>query len=313
MRLSVVATLYRSEAFLSAFHERASRAARALTPDYEIVLVNDGSPDRSLELAIALHERDPRVRVVDLSRNFGHHRAMMAGLEHARGELVFLIDSDLEEDPALLGAFHDELGRTGADVVYGVQRGRKGGWFERVTGRLFFAAFNRLSPVPMTPNLCTVRLMTRRYVRALVAHRERQFNIGGLWAITGFHQVAVTVDKGARNGTTYSLGRKLLVLVDAVTSFSDRPLVAVFYAGLATSATAAVAATYLIVRRVFFGVLLAGWPSLIVSVWLLGGINLFCIGLIGIYLSKVFIETKQRPYVIVRRLYERECGGDERV
>src|SRR5262249_58340909 len=107
--------------------------------------------------------------------------------------------SDLEEDPALLGAFHDEMGRTRADVVYGVQRGRKGGWFERVSGRLFFAAFNRLSPVPMTPNLCTVRLMTRRYVRALVAHRERQFNIGGLLAVTRFHPGPGAGQQGPRD------------------------------------------------------------------------------------------------------------------
>jgi putative glycosyltransferase len=312
MRLSVVATLYRSEAFVSVFHERVSEAARALDPDYEIVLVNDGSPDRSLALAVALHERDARVRVVDLSRNFGHHRAMMTGLAHARGDLVFLIDSDLEEDPALLGLFHGEMERTRADVVYGVQAERKGGFFERVSGRIFFATFNRLSPFPMPANLCTVRLMTRRYVDALVAHRERQFNIGGLWAITGFDQVPVTIAKEARDGSTYSFARKLTVLVDAVTSFSDRPLIAVFYLGLAIFGAATAAATYLMVRRVFFGVLLAGWPSLIVSVWLLGGLNLFCLGLIGIYLSKVFIETKQRPYTIVRRLYGPGEGRDER-
>jgi putative glycosyltransferase len=312
VRLSVVATLYHSAAFLPEFHARVTEAARALTPDYEIVLVNDGSPDGSLDLAVGIHERDPRVRVVDLSRNFGHHRAMMTGLAHARGELVFLIDSDLEEDPGLLGAFHREMGRRGADVVYGVQASRKGGVFERVSGWLFFTVFNHLAPVPMPPNLCTVRLMTRRYVTALVAHQERQFTIGGLWAITGFEQVPMTIDKRSREGTTYSLARKVLVLVDSVTSFSDRPLIAAFYAGLVIVLGASAAAAYLVVRRVFFGVLLAGWPSLIVSVWLLGGLNLFCLGLIGIYLSKVFIETKQRPYVIVRRLYEQGNGSRER-
>jgi putative glycosyltransferase len=309
MRLSVVATLYRSARFLPEFYARVTRAAQEVAADYEIVLVNDGSPDPSLDVAVKIHESDPRVRIVDLSRNFGHHRAMMTGLSHARGELVFLIDSDLEEDPGLLGGFLQEMERTGADVVYGVQARRKGGWFERLSGWLFFTLFNVLSPVSMPQNLCTVRLMTRRYVDALVSHRERQLSIGGLWAIIGFEQVAVTITKGSREETSYGFGRRVTVLVDAITSFSDRPLVLVFYLGVLIVLGATIAAAILVVRRLFFGVLLAGWPSLIVSVWLLGGLNLFCLGLIGIYLSKVFVETKQRPYTIVRRVYERGGGS----
>jgi putative glycosyltransferase len=303
--LSIVATLYRSASHLREFHARVSKAAAAFTADYEIVLVNDGSPDDSLAIALRILEEDSRVRIIDLARNFGHHKAMMTGLAHARGGLVFLIDADLEEEPELLAAFADRLDRSGADVVYGVQVARRGGPIERLGGWLFFRIFNALSRHPIPVNLLTVRLMTRRYVDALLEHREREMMIAGLWAITGFEQVPEPVRKHATSPTTYNLARRLTLLVTSITSFSDKPLVIVFYLGLLISALASAGAAYLLVRRLFFGVLLAGGPSLIVSVWLLGGITVFSIGIIGIYLSRIFVETKQRPYTIVRGIHER--------
>jgi putative glycosyltransferase len=284
VRLSVVATLYRSAEHLQEFYSRVRATASALTNDFEIVLVNDGSPDASLETAVTLSLQDPHVVVIDLARNFGHHKAMMTGLGRATGDLIFLIDSDLEEEPELLSAFHEVLTRTDADVVYGVQAERRGGLVERIGGWLFFKIFNTLSDYPISPNLVTVRLMTRRYVDALVEHRERATMIAGLWAITGFHQVAQPIHKHSRSATTYRLGHKIAILVNSLTSFSDRPLVLIFYLGAAIIALASVAASYLVIRRLFFGTLLAGWPSLIVSVWLLGGLTIFCLGIIGIYL-----------------------------
>lgn len=305
MKLSVVTTLYRSAAHLEEFHARMSRAAAALSPDYEIVLVNDGSPDDSLAAALRLLERDPRLTVVDLSRNFGHHKAVMTGLAHARGQSVFLIDCDLEEEPEWLSDFQVQLRERGADVVYGVQERRKGTLLERLSGDLFFRLFALLSDDPLPANLTTVRLMSRRYVDALLQHRERSMIIGGLWVITGFAQVALPVKKGSRGKSSYTLAARVDVFVNAVTSFSDRPLKLIFYLGLGIFLMALAAASVLVVRRVFFGVLLAGWPSLMVSVWLLGGLTLFCLGVIGIYLQKVFIETKQRPYTIVRAVHRR--------
>src|SRR5687767_13351332 len=146
--LSIVTSLFRSASHLEDFHARCTQAATSMAVSYEIVLVNDGSPDDSLRLALDIHKRDRRVRVIDLSRNFGHHKALMTGLAHSRGDLVFLLDSDLEEDPAWLRQFRDELSATGADVVYGVQKTRKGGWFERATGELFFRVVNNALTQP---------------------------------------------------------------------------------------------------------------------------------------------------------------------
>jgi len=307
VQLSVVSTLYRSEPHLREFCASVTAAATAITNDFELILVNDGSPDGSLALALDLQRRDARIVVVDLSRNFGHHRAMMTGLAHARGDRVFLIDSDLEEDPALLATFSETMQRQGADVVYGFQEQRQGDAIRRWTGRAYYALFNALSETRLPPNLCTVRLMTRRYVQSLLRHQERTTNIAGLWVLTGYDQIGVPVARRMRAESAYTLAQRFTTLVDGLTAFSDRPLVLIFYLGLAISTLAAGAAAYLVIRRLFFGVLLAGWPSVIVSIWLLGGLILFCVGLVGMYLSRIFVETKQRPYTIVRRIY----GGAE--
>src|SRR5687767_1324647 len=170
LTLSIVTSMYQSEEFLTEFHARCTAAAERLAASsYEIIFVNDGSPDQSLQKAIGLHTRDHHVRVIDLSRNFGHHKALMTGLAHARGDLVFLIDSDLEEDPAWLSRFDGVMTTSGADVVYGVQDARKGGWVERTAGELFFKVFNRMLTHPIPVNVVTARLMTSRYVKALVS------------------------------------------------------------------------------------------------------------------------------------------------
>lgn len=303
MRLSIVTTLYRSAPYLEEFYARVCAAAASITSDFEIILVNDGSPDSSLELALALFAKDSQVKVVDLARNFGHHKAMMTGLAHARGELVFLIDSDLEEEPELLGEFYRILKETAADVVYGVQQRRKGGLFERLSGALFFKLFNLFSTHAIPSNLITARLMSHRYVTALVSHQEREVCISGLWAITGFKQVPTFVKKHYKGASSYNFRNKIYTLVNVVTSFSNKPLILIFYLGCLIIMLSSTAALYLIVRRLFFGVLLEGWASLIVSIWLLGGLTIFCLGVIGIYLSKIFIETKQRPYTIIRQIY----------
>jgi putative glycosyltransferase len=305
MRLSVVSTLFRSAAHLREFHRRASdAAARFADDDYEIVLVNDGSPDESLAIALHLQVADRHVRVVDLSRNFGHHQAMWIGLKHARGEWVFLIDCDLEESPEWLETLDAKMRETSADVAFGVQEARGGSWLSRIAGSAFYRLFNALSNVPIPANLMTVRLMTRRYVDALLLHTEATFVISGLWARTGFLQVPVPFPKGRKRTTTYGVVRRLKLLVNSVTAFSEAPLFMIFYLGTALFASSLLAVAALAVRAVFFGKLMDGWPSLIVSIWFFGGLGVFCQGILGIYLARVFQEAKRRPVAIVRQVHE---------
>ena len=304
MKLSIVATLYKSAPYITEFHQRASVVAKQLVgEEYEIVFVNDGSPDNSLDVALKLTKLYNHVVVVDLSRNFGHHKAMMTGLGYATGEQVFLIDSDLEEEPEWLLSFAKQMETEESDVVYGVQSKRRGGFFEQATGKLFYKTFRFLTGIAQPNDIVTARLMSRRYVNALLLHQERELNIGGLWVITGFKQAQQIVQKHATSPTTYSLAHKLSHLVNAVTSFSSKPLVYTFYSGLFISITAITYIAYLTIRY-FIAAPPDGYTSIIASVWLFSGLIIFFIGLQGIYISKVFSEVKQRPYSIIRHVYK---------
>jgi putative glycosyltransferase len=304
MRLSIVTTLYKSAASVEEFHRRASDAAKRITDDYEIVMVDDGSPDNSLEIACALARNDGHVRVVELSRNFGHHKALMAGLDHARGELCFLIDSDLEEDPALLGSFLDKMRSTESDVVYGFQETRKGRQLESTGGKIAWYWIKKLYSIDIPLNQCTARLMRREYVDALLLHRESNTVIGGLWVITGFRQTGVPIVKGQRRDTSYSFLLRLGAFFNGVTSFSTMPLNLMVVFGIFVSFVSFAVGIFVILEKLIYNSA-AGWASLIVSIWFMGGVIVFCLGVIGIYISRIFVETKNRPYVIVRKIHQR--------
>jgi len=303
MKLSVVTTLYNSALYLSEFHDRVSAVARKISEDYEIVFVNDGSPDNSLAIALELHARDTRVSVVDLARNHGQHKAILIGLAHSLGDLVFYLDCDLEIAPEVLTNFYESMNSLDVEVVYGVLEHRKGPLLTRLSGEVFYSVFNLLSTQVVPHNLTTARLMSKAYVDVLVAHQERTPILAGLFTISGFRQVPILVTKTFKGLTDYNLARKISLAVSAVVSFSNRPLIFIFYLGTLMSLISGSAAAYLVLRRILFGMYPAGWLSVIVSLWLLGGLIIFCQGILGIYLSNVFIETKQRPYGIIRRVF----------
>lgn len=307
MKLSIVSTLYLSGIYVDEFHSRASRVAKDVAEDdYEIILVNDGSPDDSLERAVSLTTMDDHLVIVDLSRNFGHHKSMMTGLAHASGDLVLLIDSDLEEDPECLPEFANEMSKSSCDVVYGVQVSRKGGWGERWFGQIFYSVFRLLTGLQLPENVLTARLMTRRYVDALLLHQEREVFLAGLWHITGFEQVPLMMRKRSLSKTTYTFRHKLSMLVNSVTSFSNAPLVSIFYIGVAISLLASFYVAFLIANWIFLAKPVSGWTSVMASIWLIGGLVISFIGVVGIYLSKIFSETKRRPYTIVRQVYGKQ-------
>lgn len=305
MKLSIVTTMYYSAPYLARFYERSLAALLSLTSDYEFVFVNDGSPDDALQVALQLREADSRIRIVDLSRNFGHHRAMMIGLQHSQGDLVFLIDCDLEEPPESLGLLYQTLQEQQADVVFGVQTQRQEPLFSRLSARVYYRILNMLSDIPITPNPLTARLMTRRYVNELVRHQEQVFSIEGLWHNTGFLQIPVEINKDKHKGqTTYTLNRKIAMSVHAITAFSSKPLLFIAYLGMAILIPASLGIGYLLLRYFVAGGGVEGWASLIVSIWFLGGLVIVLLGIIAVYLSIIFQELKARPYSIIRQIYE---------
>lgn len=312
MKISIVTTLYQSAPYVEEFYRRATIVGEQHAGDsYEIVMVNDGSPDASLDIAAVLSAKDSHVVVLDLSRNFGHHKAMMTGLAYSTGEQIFLIDSDLEEEPEWFSSFQDVLAKEKGDVVYGVQAKRKGNWVEQLSGSMFYRLFRALTGIDQPDNIVTARLMTRRYVDALLMHKERELNIGGLWVITGFKQVALEIKKHSTSPTTYSFRKKISHLVNAVTSFSSLPLVFTFYSGLIISATAVAFILLLLVKYLIISTIPSGYTSIVCSIWLFSGLIISFLGIQGIYISKIFIEIKQRPYTIVRQIYSaRDVNND---
>lgn len=307
MQLSIVTTMYKEAAHVGEFHSRASEAARKITDDYEILFVNDGSPDDSLSIALSLFHEDKKVKVIDLSRNFGHHKAIMTGLAYARGAYVFLIDIDLEEAPELLEQYWEAFHTTpDTDVVYGVQNERRGGWFQKLSGKLFYDLFNLMSSYRLPPNQVTSRLMSRRYVEALTRYREQVVLFGGLSVLAGFRQLPLKIDKSNTSPTTYSLKHRYALLMNAVTSFSNKPLVFIFHFGSLFFALAVLYFFYLLFNKIFLGADVEGWTSLIASVWLVGGVMVFFLGIIAIYLATIFLEVKARPYTVIKKVYDRD-------
>jgi putative glycosyltransferase len=307
MDISIVSTLYYSAPYIEEFYERISNALQRITNNYEIVLVNDGSPDNSLEVALKIHERDSRVIIADLSRNFGHHKAIMTGLSLASGDLVFLIDIDLEEEPELLNKCYDVLKQSDdADVVYCIQDKRKGKLFERISGAVFYLLFNWLSSNYLPPNLIMARLMTRKYVQALIMHKESEVELGGIYTITGFKQVPLTVKKGSKDTTTYTFRKKLSLTIKSITGFSNKPLIYIALMGALILLLSVCYALYVFFVRLFIGEAPSGYLTIVLSIWFLGGLTIFSLGVIAIYLSVIFTEVKNRPYTIIKNIYQKK-------
>ncbi len=307
VELSIVTTMYYSAPYIEEFYTRISKSAKKITDNYEIIFVNDGSPDNSLETSLELQQNDKKVKIIDLSRNFGHHKAVMTGLANAEGGFIFYIDLDLEEYPELLELFWKELKQEkDTDVIFGVQKKRKGGIVEKLSGALFFDLFNFFSYTKIPKNLIMARLMTIRYVKNLIKHKERELVFAGLCAITGFRQKPIVVKKHSKGSTTYGLRKKINLAINFIASFSSKPLVFIFYLGLFITILSFVFVLFLAIKKIFFNVAV-GWTSLIASIWFVGGLTIFSIGIIGIYLSKIFIEVKQRPFTIIKEKY----GFDE--
>jgi putative glycosyltransferase len=310
IELSIVSTLYRSAAYIEEFYHRMTGSARHVTNSYEIIFVDDGSPDNSLEIAVSLSRKDAAVSVVELSRNFGHHAAILAGLTHARGACVFMIDVDLEEQPEWLEQFWQAYQTKQYDVIAGVQARRGGQWFRRFSGQLFYRLFNLMSDQQILVNQMTARLMSRAYVDALLRLRDKNLFLAGNLAWVGFRQQPLRLERKVRaSQSSYTLVRRLGLFINAITSFTSYPLHIVFFVGLVISMAALLGALSVVVNKLLHPeAVLLGFASLIVSIWLLGGLTILFVGVVGIYLSRVFVEVKPRPQFIVRQLHRQ--GGE---
>ena len=307
MRVSIVSTLYNSENYILEFVNRVRDAAVQITQDFEIILVNDGSPDQSEKRTIKLIEKQPdlNIRLLSFSRNFGHHAAIKAGLFEAKGDYIFLIDSDLEEPPELLNQFwnHFEQDQT-LDVVYGIQNSRKGNLFEKASGSLFYKIFNQLVEFDYPSNSTTARLMSKDYVEALKNYPEKDYDIRCTFSLAGYNQKEVKVDKGYKGVSDYTLARKLKMAVNSITSGSSKPLYLIFNFGLLLFGISIISICYYLFNWIFFRTVPEGYTSIVLSILFFGSINILFLGVISIYLSKIFAETKNRPDYIIKNRFD---------
>jgi len=304
---SVVIPVFDEAEVLPEFHRRLS-AVMDLLGTWEAIYVNDGSRDATLPLVEALHRTEPRVAVVNLSRNFGKEIATTAGLEHAGGDAVIVIDADLQDPPevipALVAGWHD-----GFDMVYAQRRAREGEtWPKRITASLFYRLMQHVGRVQLPRNAGDFRLMSRRVVDAVLQLREQHRFMKGLFAWVGFPTTAVLYDRMPRHGGTskWSYWKLWNLALDGITCFTVMPLKIATYLGLAVAWFAVVFGGQLVIRTLLFGNPVAGYSSMMTVILFLGGVQLITLGVIGEYLGRVFNETKRRPLYLVERFIPSE-------
>ena len=307
--ISYVFPVYDEEGNLDLLHEQVSAALETVDVDAELIFVNDGSTDGSLARLVALAERDERVVVVDLARNFGHQMAVTAGIDHARGDAVVIMDADLQDPPSVSLELIREW-QEGWDVVYAQRRSRRDGPFKKATADVFYRILGAMSSVEIPRNTGDFRLIDRAVADQLRRYGEHSRFLRGIVAEIGFRQKAVTFDRDARHSgaTGYPLRAMVRFAVDGITSFSAKPLQLISRAGFVVSALALVGLLYAVGTRILYPErVVEGWTFIVATVLLVGGLQLLLMGIIGTYVGRIYDEVKGRPLYGVQEVYRR--GG----
>jgi glycosyltransferase involved in cell wall biosynthesis len=305
--LSIVIPVYEEEQNLPVLYERLTRVMRDIGLDYEIVFVDDGGRDRSVEIMRALAADDPHVIVVELSRNFGHQVAISAGLDYARGEGVVVMDADLQDPPEVLPQFIAKW-REGHDVVYAIREQRKEGWLKRSLYATFYRVLQRIANIDIPLDAGDFCIMDRRVVEILNGMPERNRFVRGIRSWVGLDQVGLAYERQARYAgrEKYSYRRLVYLALDGLISFSYVPLRMITVTGFVISAISIVLAVIYFVQRLVVGPNPLGFTTTIVAVLFLAGVQLITLGVIGEYVGRIFEEVKRRPLYVVRQVKHRQ-------
>jgi putative glycosyltransferase len=302
-KISVVTSLYQSAPYIREFHARHLQSLQRLGVNFEFIFVNDGSPDNSEVIVRELVLEAQNITLVSLSRNYGQHAGMFAGLSYATGNFVYAADCDLEETPENIEVLYRNIKADPAtDVFYCVLKKRSGDLFRNLCGRLFYFLLDTLSEVKVPHDQAWQRIMTKRYVEALLKYTEVESLPAGLMMLAGFNQRPIVIEKHFKGRSSYTPRKRLKLAVNSITSFSSKPLILVGLFGLVVTACAFLLLTLTVVRKLMFTDYQAGWVSLIGSIWCIGGLILSSVGIVGVYLSKIFNQVKNRPLFIVKEI-----------
>lgn len=303
---SIVVPVYNEKEVLSELYKRITSVMDKLSEPYEIIFVNDGSNDSSLELMKTLYSQDSQVKIISFSRNFGHQIAITAGLDYASGEAVITIDADLQDPPEVIPDLIDKW-KEGFDVAYGIREKRAGeSFFKLSTASIFYRFLGKITDTNIPADTGDFRLMSRKVVESLKNIRERNRFVRGLVSWVGYRQIGVNYKREKRfaGRTKYPLRKMLKFAIDGVSSFSFLPLRIASYGGFVISGLGLIYAVYAIFIKLFIPKAVPGWASIMVAILFLGGVQLIAIGIIGEYIARIGQETKQRPLYIIKEIIE---------
>ena len=305
--ISILIPAYNEEAVLDKLFVRLSNLANQVKNyQFEFLFVNDGSKDKTLDIIKDYAERDSRVSYINFSRNFGKEIGMIAGFDYVKGDATVVIDADLQDPPELIPEMI-KLWEEGYDDVYAKRRSREGEtWFKKFTSKMYYRTLQSVTRIPIQEDTGDFRLLDRRVVEALKQFRESQRNTKAMFSWVGFHKKEILYDRDPRAaGETKWNYKKLVDLaIDGITSFTTAPLRISTYVGILVSIFAFIYLLYLVIRTVFFGSDLAGYPSMMAVILFLGGVQLVSLGIIGEYIGRIFNETKQRPLYLIEEYHD---------
>jgi putative glycosyltransferase len=308
-KISIVTSLYKSSDYVIEFYQRHLTCLKEMNLDYEFIFVDDGSPDDSSEKVKELIKKDKKIKLIIFSRNFGQYPAMFAGMAHADGDLIYTSDSDLEEPPENVKLLYNKLiQNTDIDFLYGVTNERKGGVVRSLFGGLFYRIIRWSSDLDIPKNISWQIIMTNKYRDALLLHKEAETLPAGLMVITGFKQDSILIDKNYKGSTSYTFKKRLRLAFNSVTAFSSKPLVFIGMLGILITFISFIGIFIAIILKLFFTNYQPGWISIILSIWFVGGLILSSLGIIGIYLAKVFNQIKNRPLYIIKSIIGKESN-----
>jgi len=304
--ISLLIPAYNEEPVLDKLFARLANLANDNKAyNFEFLFVNDGSKDKTLELIKGYADTDPRVSYLNLSRNFGKEIGMIAGLDHVTGDAAVIIDADLQDPPELIPEMI-KLWEDGYDDVFAKRKSREGEtWFKKFTSKMYYKTLQSVTHIPIQEDTGDFRLLDRRVIEALKQFRESQRNTKAMFSWVGFHKKEILYDRDPRAAgeTKWNYIKLVELAIDGITSFTTAPLRISIYAGVVVSGLAFIYMLYLVIRTIFFGIDLAGYPSTMAVILFLGGVQLLSLGIIGEYIGRIFNETKQRPLYLIEEYH----------
>jgi len=305
MQLSVITPIYNEEENISVFITELKKHLAQITEDFEVIFVDDGSTDKSLELLIDAHKNDKRYKVLSLSRNFGHQAAYTAGLEFSKGKYIVMLDADMQDPPEYIVKLYEEINSKDLDVVYAYRTDRKEKGLKKLFIKLFHVVFSKMSSHNVPTNVGNFSIMTRQVLIALLNQREKNRYLPGLRSFVGFKQGVINYTRPDRAfGQPKMTYRKLFNLaIDAIFSFSNIPIRICLYLGLFGITISLIVGTYSLISKIL-GIASPGWSSTLISIYLFGSIQLIFLGVLGEYVFRIYKEVQNRSTFIIRKYYE---------